>query len=126
VKSRTSLANEIRGLLGERGLIIPQNINKIISRLVEFLDSDLLNEIDKVIFSDKCREVIKYRAEAIAEVHQQFVRSANSSTPLYTARILSSRIRGNLFFETFTPPISAGSNSISHILSPISVSCLAF
>lgn len=52
VKSRTALANEIRGLLGECGLIMPQGINKIIPKMVEFLDSDLLNKMDKVTFTD--------------------------------------------------------------------------
>mgnify|MGYP000632707370 CR=1 FL=1 len=56
VKSRTALANEIRGLLGECGLVMPQGINKIIPRLVEFLDSDLLNEMDKVTFTDLLEE----------------------------------------------------------------------
>lgn len=52
VKSRTALANEIRGLLGECGLIMPQGVNKIIPKTVEFLDSDLLGEMDKVTFTD--------------------------------------------------------------------------
>ena len=33
VRNRTALANEIRGLLYEFGLIIPQGINKVISKL---------------------------------------------------------------------------------------------
>lgn len=56
VRSRTALANEIRGLLGECGLIMPQGINKIIPKMIEFLDSDLLNEIDKITFTDLLEE----------------------------------------------------------------------
>jgi transposase len=52
VKSRTALANEIRGLLGECGLIMPQGVNKIIPKMIEFLDNDLLSEMDKVTFTD--------------------------------------------------------------------------
>ena len=37
VKNRTALANEIRGLLHEFGIIIPKGINKITAKLTEVL-----------------------------------------------------------------------------------------
>lgn len=43
VKNRTALANEIRGLLLEFGLIIPQGINKITVKLIEILDGGRLS-----------------------------------------------------------------------------------
>ena len=44
VKNRTALANEIRGLLLEFGIIIPQGINKITDKLTEILDHNLMNK----------------------------------------------------------------------------------
>ena len=43
VKNRTALANEIRELLLEFGLIIPQGINKITVKLIEILDGGRLS-----------------------------------------------------------------------------------
>ena len=43
VKNRTALANEIRGLLLEFGLIIPQGTNKITVKLIEILDGGRLS-----------------------------------------------------------------------------------
>lgn len=45
VKNRTALANEIRGLLTEFGLIIPQGINKVGEKLIEVLNSGKLSGI---------------------------------------------------------------------------------
>jgi transposase len=52
VKNRTALANEIRGLLLEFGFIIPQGINKIMAKLTEILDNEVLSGIGHQTFSD--------------------------------------------------------------------------
>lgn len=59
VKNRTALANEIRGLLHEFGIIIPQGINKITTRLTEVLDSRKLNPIGRQTFTDLKEEFIE-------------------------------------------------------------------
>ncbi len=62
VKSRTALSNEIRGLLSEFGIVMPQGVNKVIPRLVEILDSDQLGAMDKMTFTDlldEFREIFK-------------------------------------------------------------------
>jgi transposase len=59
VKNRTALANEIRGLLHEFGMIIPQGINKITSKLTEVLDSGKLSPISQQTFSDLKEEFIE-------------------------------------------------------------------
>ncbi len=51
VRNRTALANEIRGLLHEFGLIIPQGINKITAELTEILDSGTLSRLSYQTFS---------------------------------------------------------------------------
>lgn len=58
VKNRTALANEIRGLLHEFGLIIPQGINKVISTLTEILDSGALSQLSYQTFSELKEEFI--------------------------------------------------------------------
>lgn len=59
VKNRTALANEIRGLLHEFGIIIPQGINKIITKLTEVLDSGDLSPISQQTFSDLKEEFLE-------------------------------------------------------------------
>jgi hypothetical protein len=54
----TALANEIRGLLLEFGIVIPQVINKIMDRLAEVLDSNQLSGISYQTFSDPWEEFI--------------------------------------------------------------------
>ena len=44
VKNRTALSNEIRGLLHEFGIIIPQGIHKVMGHLNEALEGDRLSE----------------------------------------------------------------------------------
>ena len=44
VKARTEQANQIRGLLGEFGLIVPQGIGYITSRVPEMIE-DVANEL---------------------------------------------------------------------------------
>jgi len=59
VKNRTALANEIRGLLYEFGIIIPQGINKITAKLTEVLDSEKLSPISQQTFCDLKEEFIE-------------------------------------------------------------------
>ncbi len=59
VKNRAALANEIRGLLHEFGIIIPKGINKITAKLTEVLDSEKLSPINQQTFSDLKDEFIK-------------------------------------------------------------------
>ena len=59
VKNRTALANEIRGLLHEFGIIIPQGINKVTAKLTEVLDSGKLSLISQQTFSDLKDEFIE-------------------------------------------------------------------
>ena len=59
VKNRTALANEIRGLLHEFGIIIPQGINKITAKLTEILDNEDLSQISYQTFSALKEEFIE-------------------------------------------------------------------
>jgi len=59
VKNRTALANEIRGLLHEFGFIIPQGINKIMTKLTEILDNESLSEISHQTFSELKEEFLE-------------------------------------------------------------------
>src|ERR1700710_1449303 len=52
VRNRTALANEIRGLLHEFGLTIPQGINKVIAKLTEVLDNNALSQMSHQTFCD--------------------------------------------------------------------------
>ena len=58
VKNCTALANEIRGLLLEFGLIIPQGINKITVKLTEILDGGRLSQLSYKTFSDLKEEFL--------------------------------------------------------------------
>ena len=58
VKNRTALANEIRGLLHEFGLIIPQGINKITAKLTEALDNGYLSQMSNQTFLDLKEEFL--------------------------------------------------------------------
>lgn len=78
VKNRTALANEIRGLLLEFGIIIPQGINKIIDKLTEILDSNRLSGISYQTFSD-LREEFKSNNNRIKEVEKRLKLLANQS-----------------------------------------------
>ena len=52
VRNRTALANEIRGLLLEFGIAIPQGINKISTKLTEILDKGTLSQLNYQTFSE--------------------------------------------------------------------------
>ena len=59
VKNRTALANEIRGLLHEFGFIIPQGINKIMTKLTEILDSGSLSQLSYQTFNELKEEFLE-------------------------------------------------------------------
>lgn len=59
VRNRTALANEIRGLIYEFGITIPQGINKVITKLTEILDSGNLSQISYQTFSDLKEEFLE-------------------------------------------------------------------
>lgn len=58
VKNRTALANEIRGLLLEFGLTIPQGINKVMDKLTEILDRGGLSQMSWQTFADLKEEFL--------------------------------------------------------------------
>src|SRR5437762_1990672 len=57
VKSRTALGNEIRGLLSEFGIIIPQGIKNLRKHLMTILDGNVLSGIGRQTFSDLKEEL---------------------------------------------------------------------
>ena len=59
VKNRTALANEIRGLLHEFGFVIPQGINKIMTKLTEILDEGALSQLSYRTFSELKEEFLE-------------------------------------------------------------------
>src|SRR5471032_2562163 len=65
VKARTALANQIRGLLGEFGLIIPQGIINVTKRVPELLE-DASNELP-VAF----RQLIDHLTQHLKELDRQ-------------------------------------------------------
>lgn len=70
VKNRTALANEIRGLLLEFGIIIPQGINKILDKLTDVLDSKQLSGISCQTFT-KLKEEFISNNNRIKEVEKR-------------------------------------------------------
>jgi transposase len=59
VKNRTALANEIRGLLLEFGIAIPQGVNKVMLKLIEILDSGKLSDMSYETFNDLRKEFLE-------------------------------------------------------------------
>jgi transposase len=59
VRNRTALANEIRGLLHEFGFTIPQGINKVVTKLVEILDTGALSKMGHQTFSGLKEEFLE-------------------------------------------------------------------
>ncbi len=59
VKNRTALVNEIRGLLHEFGFVIPQGINKIMTKLTEILDEGDLSQLSYRTFSELKEEFLE-------------------------------------------------------------------
>jgi len=60
VRNRTALANEIRGLLLEFGIAIPQGINKISTKLTEILDEGTLSQLSYQTFSELREEFLDH------------------------------------------------------------------
>lgn len=99
VKSRTALSNEIRGLLSESGIIMPQGVNKVIPKLIEILDSDQLIEMDKITFTELLEELedifkrveqLEFRLKEIGKNYESYYRLLEiPGIGLITALILS-------------------------------------
>ncbi len=72
VQARTAQANQIRGLLGEFGIILPQGIGHILPRLAEILE-DGENELPAAFRSlmDRLREHLKELDRQVDELEQQ-------------------------------------------------------
>lgn len=78
VKNRTALANEIRGLLHEFGIIVPQGINKIISHLNDALEGDSLSEMAKESFR-MLREEFHENDKRILNIETRFKQIAKNN-----------------------------------------------
>lgn len=60
VKHRTALGNEIRGLIGEYGIIVPQGLAKLRQRLPEIVEKETrLTERGKALFQELREELIE-------------------------------------------------------------------
>jgi len=70
VKNRTALANELRGLLHEFGFVIPQGINKIMTKLTEILDEEGLSQLSYRTFSELKEEFLE-NDKKIKELEQR-------------------------------------------------------
>ncbi|MCC8369727.1 MAG: IS110 family transposase [Rickettsia endosymbiont of Oxypoda opaca] len=70
VKNRTALANEIRGLLHEFGFVIPQGINKIMTKLIEILDEGDLSQLSYQTFRELKEEFLE-NDKKIKELEQR-------------------------------------------------------
>jgi transposase len=59
IRQRTATANEIRGLLGEYGIIVPQGISKLINQLPLIIENadNLLSTCSREIFSELLAEL---------------------------------------------------------------------
>jgi len=72
IKARTAQANQIRGLLGEYGLIIPQGIGHIARRVPQLLE-DASNELPGTFRAliDRLLEHLKALDEELAQLEAQ-------------------------------------------------------
>jgi transposase len=73
VRARTKQANQIRGLLGEMGLIIPQGIWRIVPRVPALLEarSDLPTVFKNLI--ERLTEHLKFLDRQVEDIHRQIV-----------------------------------------------------
>jgi len=74
VRARTAQANQIRGLLGEMGLVIPQGIWRITPRIPAMLESagdDLPGSFKTLI--ERLTEHLKLLDRQVEEVHRQII-----------------------------------------------------
>jgi transposase len=86
VKARTAQANQIRGLLGEYGLVIPQRIIHVTKRLVGILE-DAENELPAVF-----RELLYRQGEHIKELDRQVVQLEEQIVRWHRASPASKRL----------------------------------
>ncbi len=72
IKARTDQANQIRGLLGEYGLIIPQGIGNIAKRVPQLIE-DATNELPGTfrVLIDRLMEHLKALDQQVAELEAQ-------------------------------------------------------
>ena len=80
VGNRTALVNQIRGLLGERGIIIPQGINKVREQLpliLEDAENDL-TALSREMFAGQ-HESLRVLDEKIKEQDRRISRLCNSN-----------------------------------------------
>lgn len=79
VKSRTALSNEIRGLLGEYGIVIPKSIAHLRKRLPEVLakDSDLAEQT-KTLFYELLDEL--YEIDEKVKVQEKRLREVSKNS----------------------------------------------
>jgi|APCry1669192647_1035423.scaffolds.fasta_scaffold01216_4 transposase len=101
VKNRTALSNEIRGLLHEFGIIIPQGIHKVMTHLNEALEGNRLSEMsietfrtlkDEFLANDKRITELEKRLKFIAqnnEAHAQLMEIPGIGLITATALIAS-------------------------------------
>jgi len=107
VKLRTQLSNQTRGLLGERGLVIPQGYAALRKKLHQFLDDEqkTLSPITREVIEDLYDEFIqldqrekKYKQQmqnlAKQIVQYQYLMSIPGVGPI-TATILGAELEGN-------------------------------
>jgi transposase len=82
VKARTAQANQIRGLLGEMGLVIPQGIRFIVQRVPALLEGASRElPVSYRALIERLTEHLKLLDRQVDEVHQQIV-SWDRSCPL--------------------------------------------
>jgi transposase len=79
VRNRTALANEIRGLLHEFGLTIPQGINKVMAKLTEILDNGVLSQMSYQTFYDLKEEFLDHNKK-IKELEKRLKVISNESS----------------------------------------------
>ena len=77
VKQRTELSNEIRGLLGEYGIILPKGINHVRKHLVVIIN-DMDNELtpDARIYFNELYEIFSYSDERVDSFDKKLKRLA--------------------------------------------------
>ncbi len=87
VKNRTALANEIRGLLHEFGFIVPQGINKVITKLIEILDAGKLSQLSYQTFSELKEEFLDNNRK-IKEIEKRLTMIASNLTQYQRLRAI--------------------------------------
>jgi transposase len=82
IKARTAQANQIRGLLGEYGLVIPQGIGNIAKRVPSLVE-DASNELPGTfrVLTDRLLEHLKALDHQVAELEAQITAWHRESEP---------------------------------------------